>query len=59
MQSGHGKQALSTKANMPSYGVGTEQRKGLATKTIVPGPGKYKVNIRLHASSEALSCSAV
>ena len=50
MQSGHGKQALSTKANMPSYGVGTEQRKGLATKTIVPGPGKYKVNIRLHAS---------
>lgn len=42
VQSGHGKQALSSKANMPSYGIGSEQRKGLATKSNVPGPGKYQ-----------------
>ena len=31
------------KHNAPSYGIGTEQRKGLAVKSGVPGPGTYKV----------------
>jgi hypothetical protein len=44
VQDGHGKQALSVRQNAPSYGVGSELRKGLATKSIVPGPGGYKVS---------------
>ena len=34
---------LSEKCSAPRYGVGTEQRKGLAVKNGVPGPGLYKV----------------
>lgn len=48
-QNGHGKQALSTKATAASCGIGTEQRKGLAIKSSVPGPGKYKARSR-HAT---------
>eukprot|EP00892_Ulva_mutabilis_P007404 jgi/Ulvmu1/5035/UM021_0052.1 len=48
-----GKQVLSSKSTAPSCGVGTEQRKSLATNNGFPGPGLYKVKAGLGAQVES------
>jgi hypothetical protein len=52
LQDGLGKQILSEKCTAPRYGVGTEQRKSLAIKNGVPGPGLYKVHCHNSAAHD-------
>lgn len=58
MQESLGKQILSSRATAPSCGVGTEQRKSLATKNGVPGPGLYKVRSRVFVPDVAAGRNA-